>query len=242
MDPIIALIAAAVGYFVGALSFTRLVGRRVAPHADLSAVALPTADANTQFQGSFVSATSLSMHVGARAGMTAALLDILKVFIPTLAFRLLYPEQPYFLITAVAGVVGHCWPVYHRFKGGRGLSAIYGGMLAIDPLGAVVTAFLGLFLGMLLRDAYTTYIGGLWLIVPWLWLRTGDWRYVAYGLAINGIFLLASIPDIRQYVDYRRRGISLSYEEGLLTNPMGRGLYKMGRRLGLLRPVPGQEA
>jgi glycerol-3-phosphate acyltransferase PlsY len=238
MDPIIALLAAAVGYLLGAISFTRLVGKRVAPTADLNAVILPTRSEDEQFHGSFVSATTLSVNVGKKAGMTAALLDMLKVFIPTLAFRLLYPEHPYFLIVAVAGVIGHCWPIYYSFKGGRGLSAIYGGMLAIDPIGAVVTAFLGLFLGMLLREAYTTYVGGMFLIIPWLWLRTGDWRYVLYGIAINVIFLIASIPDIRQYVDHKRRGISLSYEEGLQTNPMGQGLYKIGRRMGLLRPLP----
>lgn len=241
MDPKIALMAGIVGYLLGAISFTRLVGRRVAPGAEVGGLSLPTTDASQQFQGSFVSATTLSVKVGKKAGMTAALLDMLKVFVPTLAFRLLFPEEPYFLIVAVAGVVGHCWPIYYGFKGGRGLSAIYGGMLAIDPVGAIVTAFLGLFLGMLLREAYMTYVGGMFLIVPWLWFRTGDWRYVAYGVAINVIFLLASIPDIRQYFDYKRRGISLSYEEALQTNPMGQGLYKMGRRIGLLRPLPEEQ-
>lgn len=238
MDSRVALLAAVVGYLLGAISFTRVVGKKVAPGAEVGGMTLATTDVTEQFEASFVSATTLSVKAGARAGMTAALLDMLKVFVPTLAFRLLWPAQPYFLIVALTGVIGHCWPIYYGFKGGRGLSAIYGGMLAIDPIGAVVTAFAGLFLGMIIRDAYTTYIGGMWLIIPWFWLRTGDWRYVAYGVTINVIFLIASVSDIRQYIDFKRRGISLSYEEGLMTNPMGRGLYKMGRRMGLLRPLP----
>jgi glycerol-3-phosphate acyltransferase PlsY len=238
MDPRIALLAAVTGYLLGAISFTRVVGRKVAPGSEVGGLSLPTADGTETFEGSFVSATTLSVRAGPRAGMAAALLDMLKVFIPTLAFRLLIPEQPYFLIVAVAGVIGHCWPVYYGFKGGRGLSAIYGGMLVIAPVGAIVTAFAGLFLGMILRDAYTTYIGGLWLIIPWLWFATRDWRFLLYGILVNVVFLIASIPDIRQYLDLKRRGISLSYEEGLQTNPMGRGLYKMGRSMKLLRPLP----
>ena len=161
MEPVIVLLAAGIGYLFGAISFTRVVGNKVASGADLTSIVLPTTSEEEQFRGTFVSATTLSVNVGAKAGMSAALLDMLKVFIPTLAFRLLFPEQPYFLIVAVTGVIGHCWPIYYGFKGGRGLSAIYGGMLAIDPIGAIVTAFLGLFLGMLLREAYITYVGGM---------------------------------------------------------------------------------
>jgi len=41
-----------------------------------------------------------------------------KVAIPTLVFKLLYPQDPYLLIAAAAGMVGHIWPVFNRFKGG----------------------------------------------------------------------------------------------------------------------------
>jgi glycerol-3-phosphate acyltransferase PlsY len=53
------------------------------------------------------------MKMGPKVGCTIGLLDILKVTLPVLVFRLLYPDQYYFLIVAIAGMVGHNWPVFH---------------------------------------------------------------------------------------------------------------------------------
>ena len=236
MEPAIAFVAAAVGYFVGAFSFTRLIARIVVPGADLSRTTYVTKDSNQTMEVTSVNATALALRAGPKVGMLTGLLDMLKVFVPTLAFRLLYPQEPYLLIVAVAGMVGHVWPIYYRFRGGRGISAAYGGLLAIDPIGAVVTSILGPMLGMLIRDAYTTFIGGMLLLIPWFWFTTHDLGYVAYAVAINAIFLLASMPEIREYLRTMRTGAKApSYEEALQTSPMGQGLYKMGVRLHLIK-------
>jgi len=46
------------------------------------------------------------------------------------------------------------------------------------------------------------------------------------------------IPEIKVHVQYRKEGIALSFEEGLQTTHMGRGLYKIGVRLGMLKEKP----
>jgi glycerol-3-phosphate acyltransferase PlsY len=183
-----------------------------------------------------VNATALALRAGPKYGMLTGLLDVLKIFIPTLAFRLWSPEPPYFLIVAAAGMAGHIWPVYYRFRGGRGISQAYGAMLAFAPLGAVVCGLAGPIMGLLLRDAYITFIGGMWLMIPWLWFATHDWRCVAWAAAVNLMFLLASTPDMREYVRIRRSGAAApSFDETLQTTPMGKGLYKMGLKMHLVR-------
>ena len=89
-------------------------------------------------------ATAASMQLGARAGCAIGLLDMLKAAIPVLLFRILYPDELYLLAAAVAAMAGHNWPVFHRFQGGRGISAYYGGLLVIDWVGALVTAAVGM--------------------------------------------------------------------------------------------------
>ena len=180
MEPSLVLLAAAVGYFVGAISFTRVVAHFVAPAADFSRTTYAAGDGQTLSVTS-VNATSLALRAGPKAGMLAGLLDVFKIFIPTLAFRLWCPDPPYYLIVAAAGMAGHVWPVYYRFRGGRGISQVYGGMLAIDPLGALVCAIAGPIIGMLLRDTYITFAGGMLLLIPWLWFTTHDWRFVGLG-------------------------------------------------------------
>ena len=132
---------------------------------------------------------------------------MLKVFIPTLAFRLIFPGQPYFLYAAIAGMVGHIWPVYYKFIGGRGYSSIYGGLMAIDPIGAIVCSFTGLIVGIfVLKDFAIAYIGGIFLIIPYLWFRTHDVHYLIYGISIFVIFMIALAPELSAALKYQRPG------------------------------------
>jgi glycerol-3-phosphate acyltransferase PlsY len=168
---------------------------------------------------------------------------MLKVAIPTLVFRRMYPDTPYFLICATTGMIGHVWPVYHGFKGGRGLSAMYGGMFAIDWIGVFATSIGGMLFGLLvLRDMLAAYMGGLWLLIPWLWFRTHDVNYLLYGIAVNLIFLIAEIPEVRQYLNYKRAGKVADLSKVMQLTGMGRGIYKMGKRLGVLKEEPTDRA
>jgi glycerol-3-phosphate acyltransferase PlsY len=212
-----------------------LVARVAAPQRDLTQTEIKLESGEEKVVMSAVSATAVSMHLGPRLGFITVVLDMLKITIPTLTFRLLYPEAPYFLITATAGMIGHIWPVYHRFQGGRGLSAVYGGMFAIDPLGVLVTSIGGMLLGLfVLRDMLVAYVGGLWLLIPWLWLRTHEVAYLAYAIAVNVIFLLAMLPEMGQYIQLRREGKGEDLAEVMQLTGMGRGIYKMAKRFGVI--------
>jgi glycerol-3-phosphate acyltransferase PlsY len=245
MDWGIAGLAVAAGYLLGSISFARVIGHFAAPGADLTEDTLiSSTDENRPLRLHAVSASTLGNRTSPWVGASAGILDVLKVLLPALAFRFWAdPAQPYFLLTAIAGMVGHIWPVYYRFRGGRGLSAAYGGFLAVDPLGALVTWLAGTLLGLLvIRDGMVTFIGWMWLMIPWLWFRTQDWRFAVFALVINILFVFAMIPEIKTYVRYRNEGIALSFEEGLQTTHMGKGLYKMAVRLGALKEKPGEQA
>jgi glycerol-3-phosphate acyltransferase PlsY len=240
VDPLLAVLAAAVGYLCGAISFARLVAKVVAPHEDLTHTEISLEGSEDKVVMSAVSATSVSMHLGPRFGFITVVMDMLKITFPTLIFRLLYPEMYYFLITATAGMIGHIWPLYYRFRGGRGLSAVYGGMFAIDPIGVFATSLGGMLLGLfILRDMLAAYLGGLWLLIPWLWLRTTDVAYLAYAIAVNIIFLLAMLPEMKQYIQLRREGKGDDLAEVMQLTGMGRGIYKMAKRFRVIEEVDG---
>jgi glycerol-3-phosphate acyltransferase PlsY len=199
--------AAAIGYLVGAISFARIVvrlrtGGRVAP------VDLTTPDGRGRLRSQAISATAVRLQLGARWGMLVGLLDILKAFVPTLALRLAFPDQPYFLVCAAAAPFGHNWPIYHRFRGGNGQAVILGGMLAIDWVGAVVTNGAATLLGLtVLNDGLIGDIGGIPLLVPWLWWRTGgDPWHVGYALAVNVAWWASFWPSLTQYLRLKRAG------------------------------------
>ncbi|MGD2104976.1 MAG: glycerol-3-phosphate acyltransferase [Anaerolineae bacterium] len=235
MNVPIAPLAAGLGYLCGSISSARLVTRVFAPQTDISRTEFGTSDSDEKIVSGFVSATTVSMHLGTRLGFVTVVLDMLKIAIPTLVVRRMWPGTSIFLIAAVTAMIGHIWPLYYGFKGGRGLSAVYGGMFAIDWIGVFATSLAGMVFGLvLLRDVLVAYMAGLWFIIPWLWLRTRDLRFVAYGVAVNVIFFIAIIPEMKHYVRLRREGKGADLSEVMQLTGMGRGIYKMGRRLGLL--------
>lgn len=243
MDPLKGLLAVVTGYLVGSISFARLVARVAAPDKDISRTEFRAPDGQDAVVSQIVSATTISIHVGPRFGFITVVLDMLKIAIPTLVFKYAWPDTSYFLIVAVTGMIGHVWPLYYGFKGGRGLAAAYGGMFAIDWLGVFVTSIGGMVLGLVvLRDMLAAYMGGLWLIIPWLWFRTHDVNHLLYGIAVNLIALLAQVPELRQYLEFKRAGKAADLSKLMQLTGMGRGIYKMAKRLGVVKgEMGGQE-
>lgn len=236
MDPIFLTLVAVVCYLIGSISFARLIPRLVDPKADLSDVTLPVQNSDEKMPMLAMGANTASIKYGPKVGCTAGLLDILKVFLPTLAVRLIYPAEPYYLVAATAGFIGHCWPVYYGFKGGRGVSPFYGGMFAIDPLGAFVVASASMFIGMvLLKELLFAYTGGVFLTIVWFALTRGWSPELIYALVIGILFLVALIPEIKMV-----RGMYQKYGKGDMrqsmgTFPMGQAMLKLMDALKIQR-------
>jgi acyl phosphate:glycerol-3-phosphate acyltransferase len=235
----VAILSAVVSYLLGAISFTRIVTHLLAPNLDLENVKLPNADGSEGDTLLTVGATTAAIKLGSRVGCAIGLLDIFKAFMPTLVFKLIYPDQYYFLIASVFAVIGHNWPVYYRFKGGGGMSPALGGFLAVDWMGTLVANLLGMFLGFaVVRDLFFAYVGWTWLMIPWLWIRTKDPVFGLYALCVNLAFFLALVPEIKRYLEARKRG-EVDMQQGMEVTPMGRGMLKMARKLGFFKEKKG---
>lgn len=201
----IAVFSAFTGYFLGAISFTRIIGKIVAPDEDLTKTKLSIRGYKKKLVSRAVSATSLRVRKGPKVGILTSILDMLKAALPVLAFRIAFPEYNYFLITAAAGVAGHNYPVYHQFKGGRGMSPLFGGLFVIDWLAIPVTTTASLLLGLaILRDKFFAVMGCTVLLIPWIWFRFSDWFYLVYALAINILFWTAIRPELKEYLRLKR--------------------------------------
>ncbi len=206
MDMRIALLAAAVGYLLGSISFARLVTKLFAPEQDISRIEIEVPDSQAKFESHAISATSVRLHLGPKYGCLTSVLDILKATAPALAFKLWQPDAPYYLFAAGMAAVGHNWPIYYRFRGGRGMSPILGGMLVVDWLGVVITNLLGLLSDLVIQS--TLVSSGVWLLlmIPWIWFRFHNWPELAYALAMSILFWASMIPEWRELLRLRREG------------------------------------
>jgi acyl phosphate:glycerol-3-phosphate acyltransferase len=237
MDPITFALAAASGCLIGAISSARIVSRIVAPGklvADETTLRLDGTD-KTMRLGT-VSASSVSIQHGSRAGFITYVMDVAKVAVPVAIAWRAWPDWPYYLVVSVAAFAGHVWPVYYRFRGGRGLSAIYGSLLVIDRIGMLVTAIGGMLFGLVVaRSVIVAYMAGVWFVLPWLWFRTHRADYAIYACVLILLFTIAILPEIREWRRIARDGTWSDPAAVMQLSGMGRGMIKMARRLGILK-------
>lgn len=233
-DPAVALAAVAAAYLIGSISFARIVAALVKPGEDVTQVTAIVGDGN-EFTFTSVSATAVRLKVGRRWGILTGLLDMLKVAIPVLAVSLAFPGDPLRYAVAFAGLLGHDWPVWHRFRGGRGESAIYGALFVIDPLGAVLMLVAGMVLGVAAGNILAVRWGGMILMVPWFLLARDDPAGAAWMAASFALYLLSLRGELAQYVAIRRGAAPLSNEDVSRDLGMGGGFGRMVDRWS----VPG---
>jgi acyl phosphate:glycerol-3-phosphate acyltransferase len=180
-------LAAVSGYLVGAVSSTRLVARIHPTHPDVNSIEIPIeADGKKiSIPVQVSSPTVLRFKVGARWGILATLLDVIKAALPVLFWKMAFPEQPYLFITAIAVSLGNNWPIYYGFNGGYGTSVFYGSLLIINWRGLLFNigasmVFSGILgkskLGYIIPDILGKIALILWAIFyvhsPWLTLYT----------------------------------------------------------------------
>lgn len=121
-------------YMIGAIPFVYLLGR-------LSGVDLRREGSQN------VGGTNLWRTVGPLTGVFGSMLDIGKGLALVFAARGLGFNEGVVGLAAIAAVVGQCWPVFIRFRGGRGISVVAGAVVAYSPLSfvlAVLPAIAGL--------------------------------------------------------------------------------------------------
>jgi glycerol-3-phosphate acyltransferase PlsY len=130
------LIAFLIAYLIGSIPFGVLL-TRLAGAGDLR-----------QIGSGNIGATNV-LRTG-RKGLALAtlLLDVAKGAVPAwLAFRYLGPDIA--VVAGLGAVVGHCFPVWLRFRGGKGVATGAGVVLALTPLaGLLVLALFGVVVGL----------------------------------------------------------------------------------------------
>lgn len=233
-----------ISYLIASLSFARII-TKVWTGKDVTQFEIPVEGESETYKVISIGANSVSSQLGAKAGMLVSILDILKVSIPILLAKFCFPSQSWAPIAAgIAGMMGHIWPIYYKFHGGSGYSAIMGGLLIFDPLAIIITPLVGLFLGMIVfRNMIVAELSWLWLLIPWFWIRNfGKSELIVYAIAINVLFSLAMIPEIKLGMKYKKEGKIDAYMLGSLSShPMGRGFLKMARALGVIKDDSDKE-
>ena len=80
-----------------------------------------------------IGTTNAFLNFGKKWGIFVMTFDILKAFLTVRNCFCLFPNEPFYGLIAGAGaVLGHIYPFYTKFKGGKGIAAFGGLVLALD--------------------------------------------------------------------------------------------------------------
>jgi glycerol-3-phosphate acyltransferase PlsY len=173
------LIKALLAYLLGSVSGSMAVG--AVRHVDIRKSGSGNAGGTNAFrtQGFWFALGVVIIDIG--KGVLSAWL-IPQLQLPT-------PGEPVgtelqVLACGFAAVVGHCYPIWHGFRGGKCAATAVGALLVIEPL--ALLPMLGTWLLVLVLTGWVglgTILAAMSLVPAFLWLETGGAR-IAFAMAI----------------------------------------------------------
>jgi glycerol-3-phosphate acyltransferase PlsY len=118
----------AIAYLLGSIPFAYLAG--LTRGVDIRTVGSKNVGASNVFR-----------ELGKRIGIAVMALDIAKGLLAVVIADV-YTSSPWPLVAAAAAILGHVFPVWLRFKGGKGVAVAGGAMIGLVPLPALIIVIL----------------------------------------------------------------------------------------------------
>ncbi len=185
MTLVIAFLLLIAAYLIGSIPFGYLISKVL--NIDIR-----------KFGSGNIGATNVYRTLGPVPGAIVFVLDLLKGTLPVyLAIQLV--SNPWLIIlVGIAAVIGHTYPIYLKFKGGRGAATGLGILLGIAPdifVGAVAIAALIIYI-----SRYVSLASIITPIIVTIMLFAFG-RPLSYGLAaglISIIIIARHIPNIKR--------------------------------------------
>lgn len=193
--------AAVIGYLLGAIPSGYFVVRL-----------LTKQDVREQGSGR-TGATNVRRVLGWKGFFLVLFLDALKSAVAVTAAGLIASDVPHWsrAVAGIAAVVGHSWPVYMRFRGGRGVAPGIGALLVMLPLALVVAALLAVPLVLLSRyvslgslvGAATAAVAALIVVLTF----HQPWPYFLFTLAAATLVVVKHSDNIARLLSGTERRI-----------------------------------
>jgi acyl phosphate:glycerol-3-phosphate acyltransferase len=210
------VLAIVTGYLLGSIPFGLLFGK-VKARVDIR-----------QFGSGRTGSTNVLRTMGKKAFVTVAALDVLKGTLAAFLGGLIVGHGYITLggwqidatmgqaLGALAAVVGHIWPVFARFKGGRGVGTFIGGMFALCPAAALFGGEILLIGAGLSGFASLGSISGLvaayTIMIPLTFIYGYPWEYQAYALLGSVLIIAMHHDNIKRLMSGKERKLNQKVE------------------------------
>lgn len=142
-------------------------------------------------------ATNTMLVFGKAYGFLVMLVDVFKSTLAVLVAKFMAPEiAAAGIIGGAAAVVGHIFPFYLKFRGGKGLASFAGLLLALDPMIFFITLLLAVSMILIFNYCVAAPFTGA-IVFPILFsLKTDDKLSIIVAIGVSLLLALRHIPDV----------------------------------------------
>jgi glycerol-3-phosphate acyltransferase PlsY len=192
-------VTALFGYVLGSIATGAIVSRRAGT------------DLRRRGSGS-TGGTNVARVLGWRTGLAVIVVDAAKGFTAAAFVSWVAPDpagighETLGLVAGLAAVVGHIWPVFNRFHGGKGVATSAGVLLALAPVAFVSgIAVFAIVLAAtrivsLASLAAELSIPVILAILRWTGSRPVSWNLLAYSVATAVLILFAHRGNVARWI------------------------------------------
>ena len=131
-------------------------------------------------------------------GYTTLILDIAKAIIPVIFVKINFPELIY--IASLSAFLGHVFPIWLKFKGGKGVATYVGILFSINILlGVVFVASWGVVFLIFKYSSLSSIIGA--LSIPIYLLITGEIKSVVFFAIMFVLIFFTHRENIKRLIN-----------------------------------------
>ena len=179
-------LAIIIGYLLGAIPSAYIAGRLI-KRVDIR-----------QVGGGNMGALNTMREIGTRAGIAVLIADIAKGSVTVLIAQWLGVSTIFVYIAGFAAIVGHMYPVFLKFRGGKGAATTLGVLLALAPLEFALCLPAMLIVILVTSNVTLTITAALVLLPLIIWLFSEANSLIFYTLALALFQGLRYIPTARR--------------------------------------------
>ena len=182
----VAVLLVAAGYLLGSVATAVLVSR-----------ALGGADPREGGSGN-PGATNVLRLSGRRAAAITLVGDVLKGLVPVLAARAADLPPGLVALVGLAAFLGHLYPVFFAFKGGKGVATALGALLGMDPLlGSAILATWLVVAGITRYSSLAALVASV-LAPVYAWALSGNPGIVGAVAVMTGLLVWRHRTNVRR--------------------------------------------
>ena len=134
-------------------------------------------------------ATNVLRYGGKTAAALTLFGDLLKGVVAVLVARAFTPDPTVLALAGLFAFLGHLYPVFFGFRGGKGVATGFGVWLALSPWVALALALTWLLVAAVFRYSSLAALVASAAGPVYVWALLGHWPYVALSL-VMGAFLI----------------------------------------------------